>query len=82
MKEKAGIPKLKGMPMFLENIESHDNIFNVDIEDLKVMWENISNTIQTFYCNDCNTYISVKYFDNVENRIRCKCGNLAYDWKE
>jgi len=82
LKEKADIPKLKGMPMFLGNIESHDNIFNVDIEDLKVMWEDISNTIQTFYCDDCNTYISVKYFDNVENRIRCKCGNLAYDWKE
>jgi len=49
---------------------------------LEVMWEGISETIQTFYCNDCETFISVKYFDNVENRIRCKCGNLAYDWKE
>lgn len=82
LKEKADIPKLKGMTLFLGNIESHDSVFNADIEDLKVIWEGISETIQTFYCNDCNTYISVKYFDNVENRIRCKCGNLAYDWKE
>ena len=82
LKDKANIPSIKGMPMFIGNIVSHDNDFNVNIEDLEVMWEGISKTIQTFYCNDCNTYISVKYFDNVENKIRCKCGNLAYDWKE
>jgi len=81
LKEKAAIPKIKGMPMFIGNIASHDNDFNVNIEDLEVMWEDISKTIQTFYCNGCETFISVEYFDNVENKIRCRCGNLAYDWK-
>jgi hypothetical protein len=82
LQEKADIPSIKGMPMFIGNIGSHDNEFNVSIEDLEVMWEGITKTIQTFYCNDCETFISVKYFDNVENKIRCGCGNLAYDWKE
>jgi len=69
------------MPMFIGNIASHDNEFNVSIKDLEVMWEDISNRIQTFYCNDCETFVSVMYFDNVKNQIRCKCGNVAYDWK-
>ena len=81
LKEKADIPSIKGMPLFIGNTASHDNDFNASIEDLEVMWENISNTIQAFYCNDCETFVSVMYFDNVKNKIRCKCGNLAYDWK-
>ncbi|MBA7560166.1 hypothetical protein ES708_01787 [subsurface metagenome] len=82
LKEKADIPSIKGMPMFIGNIGSHDGVFNLNIGDLEVMWEGISKTIRTFYCNDCETFISVKYFDNVGNKIRCRCGNLAYDWKE
>ncbi len=81
LKDKANIPRVKGMPMFIGNIASHDNDFNVNINDLEVMWEDISNTIQTFYCNDCETFVSVMYYDNVNNQIRCRCGNLAYDWK-
>jgi len=81
LKDKANIPRVKGMPMFIGNIASHDNDFNVNIDDLEVMWEDISNTIQTFYCNDCETFVSVMYYDNVNNQIRCRCGNLAYDWK-
>jgi len=82
LKDKANIPRVKGMPMFIGNIASHDNEFNVSIEDLEVMWGEISNTIQTFCCNDCETFVSVMYFDNVKNKIRCRCGNLTYDWKQ
>ncbi|MBJ7531695.1 hypothetical protein [Dehalococcoides mccartyi] len=81
LKQKANIPRLKGIPMLIGNITSHDNDFNVNIEDLKVTWECISETIQAFYCDDCNSCISVKWFDNVKNKIRCSCGNLSYDWK-
>ncbi|MFC1968414.1 AAA family ATPase [Chloroflexota bacterium] len=82
LKEKADIPRLKGMPMFIGNIASHDREFIVGIEDLEVLWESIGETIRTFYCDGCETIISFKYFDNVKNKIRCSCGNLAYDWKE
>ncbi len=82
LKEKANIPRVKGMPMFIGNTTSHDNKYNESIEDLEVMWEDIKKTIHTFYCNNCKKFISIKYFDNVENRIRCGCGNLSYDWKK
>jgi len=81
LKNKANILRVKGMPMFIGNTASHDNDFNVNIEDLEVMWENVSSTFQTFYCDACNSFVSVAYFDNVENKIRCSCGKLAYDWK-
>jgi hypothetical protein len=79
---KANIARVKGMSMFIGNTTSHDNPFKESIEDLEVMWEDILVTIHTFYCSDCKKYISVKYFDNVENKIRCSCGKLVYDWKE
>ena len=82
LKEKANIARVKGMPMFIGNTTSHDNEFNESIEDLEVMWEDIKNMIHTFYCNGCKKFISVKYFDNVENKIRCGCGKLTYDWKK
>ena len=82
LKEKANIAGVQGMPMFIGNITSHDNKFNESIEDLEVMWENIERAINAFYCKDCKKYISAKYFDNVENQIRCRCGKLTYDWKK
>ena len=84
LKDKAKIPELKGMPMFIANVTSHDNDFNANIEDLAAIWEDIEKTIQLFYCDEdkCRTYISIKYYDNVENKIRCKCGKLTYNWKK
>lgn len=82
LKDKANIVKLKGMPMFIGNTTSHDNDFSVSIKDLEVMWEEIENTVHVFYCSECETFISTKYFDNVENKIRCRCGKLTYDWKK
>ena len=82
LKDNANIPRLKGMPLFIGNTTSHDNDFNVNIEDLKVMWEEIGQTIQTFYCDGCKTFVSIKYFDNVANKIRCACGKLSYEWNK
>lgn len=84
LKDKANIQKLKGMPMFVANVTSHNNEFSESIEDLATIWEDIEETIHVFYCEEenCRTFISVKYFDNVKNKIRCKCGKLTYDWKQ
>jgi DNA repair exonuclease SbcCD ATPase subunit len=82
LKDKANIQKLKGMPMFIGNVTSHDNEFTESIEDLAAIWEDIEKTINTFYCAECRKFISIKYFDNVESKIRCGCGKLTYDWKK
>lgn len=82
LKDKANIQKLKGMPMFIGNVTSHNDEFTESIEDLAAIWEDIEKTIHIFYCDECSKYISIKYFDNVESRIRCRCGKLTYDWKK
>lgn len=82
LKDNANIQKLKGMPMFIGNVTSHDNEFTESIEDLAVIWEDIEKTIHIFYCDECRKFISIKYFDNVESKIRCGCGKLTYDWKK
>lgn len=82
MKDKANIQKLKGMPMFIANVTSHDNEFTESIEDLATIWKDIEETIHAFYCDECKKFISIEYFDNVENKIRCGCGKLTYDWKK
>lgn len=82
LKEKADIPKIKGMPMVIGNTTSHDNSFQVSIEDLEAIWEDVKNLIHNFYCPDCDKFLSLKYYDNVEKKIRCGCGKLKYDWKK
>jgi DNA repair exonuclease SbcCD ATPase subunit len=82
LKELADIPRTKGMPMLIGNTTSHDNEFQESIEDLEVMWEDTKNLIHCFFCTECNKFISVKYFDSVENKIRCGCGKLKYDWRK
>lgn len=81
LKQKADIPKIKGMPMFIGNTTSHDNRFQESIEDLEAIWEDVKGLIHNFYCSDCDKFLSLKFYDNVENKIRCGCGNLKYDWK-
>ena len=82
LKDKANIQKLKGRPMFIGNVTSHDNEFTESIEDLAAIWDDIQKTIHIFFCDECSKFISIKYFDNVENKIRCGCGKLKYDWKK
>lgn len=81
LKALAEIPKIQGMPMLLGNTTSHDNEFQESIEDLEVMWEDVRKLIHCFFCTDCNKFISTKYYDSVEKKIRCGCGKLKYDWK-
>lgn len=82
LKEKTDIPKIKGMPMFIGNTTSHDNSFQESIEDLEAIWEDVRGLIHNFYCSDCDKFLSLKFYDNVENKIRCGCGNLKFDWKK
>lgn len=82
LKVKADIPKIKRMPMFIENTTSHDNSFQESIEDLEAIWEDVKNLIHNFYCHGCDKFMSLKYYNNVEEKISCRCGKLKYDWKK
>lgn len=67
--------------VFVGNKSSHDSSFVHSIEECRDFWQDVLELEKLFYCNICNTIISIKYYDKVNKRIRCKGGHLIYDWK-
>jgi len=68
----------------LGNLLSHDNPFNPRQGDIEAFWADIEEFRKIFYCqiSSCSKpIISLKYYDNIEKRIRCSCGNTEYTWK-
>jgi hypothetical protein len=77
----SSIEKLIGSK-FIADKDSHDDqVFSPNAGDIKALWDDVLDLYDKFYCKNCLKTISVKYFDNVNKKIRCKCGQLIYDWK-
>jgi len=68
---------------FLGDKTSHNSKFEESISDLKAFFFDIKELHANFCCTDsgCRQLLSIKYLDNVNNKIRCKCGQLISDWK-
>jgi hypothetical protein len=83
LKTKNNFDSILASPILIGNKTSHDNAFKENIKDLEVFWEDVKKLIKTFYCSEekCKSFVSMKNYDNVKNKIRCNCGNLNYDWK-
>jgi hypothetical protein len=57
--------------------------FDTKISDLKSFWEDVKELESLFYCDhqSCrDKHVSVKYYDSVNKRITCSCGQKAYEW--
>jgi len=67
--------------VFIGNKDSHDSSFDPSIGECRAFWQDVLKLEKLFRHSVCNTIISTKYYDNIEKKIRCKCGNLKYDWK-
>lgn len=81
LKAQFGVIERVANSNVLGNLLSHDNLFSPKMGDLKAFWADTVSLTNLFYCDHCKAPLSKKYFDNVNNRIRCKCGGLTYDWK-
>jgi hypothetical protein len=67
--------------VFIGNKDSHDSNFDTSIGECLAFWQDVLELEELFRHDVCNTIISTKYYDKVEKKIRCKCGELFYDWK-
>jgi len=67
---------------FIRNKGSHDNTFKPTIGDCKAFWDDIGKFESLFFCEECGQYISTNFYDHNNKKIKCKCGNKNYDWKE
>lgn len=68
---------------FLGNITSHDSKFKENIDDLKLFHDEIVGLKNFFHCDKCDGSVSLKHYDSVNKKIRCKCKNNAkeYTWE-
>lgn len=82
LKAKSNANSILGSPILIGNKTSHDNTFKENINDLEVFWEDIKKLIKIFYCPEekCKTFVSMKNYDTINNKIRCNCGNIHYEW--
>ena len=89
---KHGTDELKKEPVigrlltsiFIGSKGSHDSSFDLKIGDLKAFWEDIKGLESLFYCDSASCKdkcVSLRHYDDIGKRIRCGCGNKAYDWK-
>lgn len=68
--------------IFLGNRTSHDSTFTETIDDLKMFYGDVLELEGLFRCAQCNNLVAKKYYDSVENAVRCSCGDLKYNWKK
>ena len=66
--------------VFVGNKGSHDSSFDPGIGECRAFWQDVIELEKLFYCDVCNAVISIKYYDKVGKKIRCKGGHLSYDW--
>jgi hypothetical protein len=67
---------------YLGNVTSHDSSFSANISDLKAFYDDVLSLEKIFRCVSCGKYVSSKYYDSVEKKIRCSCGTLKYLWEK
>jgi energy-coupling factor transporter ATP-binding protein EcfA2 len=67
---------------FIGNKDSHDSSYSPSLLDLKAFWRDICDFEGLFICSTCGSYISHKYYDNVEKKIRCRKGEISYSWNK
>ncbi len=66
----------------IANKDSHDHFATMEFGDLKAFWEDVKDFDQLFYCDECSSFLSMKYLDPVDDKIRCRRGHLCYSWKK
>jgi len=81
LKDQAVFDRLNAS-MFLGNRTSHDSTFSESIDDLKMFYGDVLELEGLFRCLQCNSLISKRHYDDVENTVKCSCGALKYNWKK
>jgi hypothetical protein len=68
--------------LFIGTKGSHDSTFIPSMGEYKAFWADVKELESIFFCNSCNKYVSLEYYDKVNKKIRCNCPNgKKYDWR-
>jgi energy-coupling factor transporter ATP-binding protein EcfA2 len=68
--------------IFIGNKDSHDSKYIPSMGDFKAFWKDVQDIENLFFCDNCNTPVHLKYYDEANKNIKCKCGSKLYDLKK
>ena len=68
--------------LFIGNKDSHDSSYEPSFADMKAFWQDVLDFEKLFFCDDCNSQVSLRYYDEGNKVIKCKKGELKYSWKK
>jgi energy-coupling factor transporter ATP-binding protein EcfA2 len=78
LKENPTIKRLQ-QSVFFGNKDSHHNLFETSIGDLKAFWSDVKAFENLFLCSSCGKYVSFsKETGSRGKKISCKCGDRLY----
>ena len=78
LKENPAIKRL-AQSVFIGNKDSHHNLFETSIGDLKAFWADVRGFEDIFHCDKCGKYVSFSEENGSKGKkIRCKCGGKVY----
>jgi len=80
LKDNTAILRINEL-VVIGNKSSHDSTYTEDINDLEVFYNDVLHFELVFRCAECKRCISIRYFDSVNNLIRCSCENIKYNWQ-
>lgn len=68
---------------FITNQASHDSSYKENIDDLKAVYDDLSDFDGLFRCNsECKQRVSTSNMNRAKKTISCKCGDKEINWKD
>jgi len=68
---------------FITNQASHDSLYKENIDDLKAVYDDLSDFDGLFRCSsECKQRVSTSNMNRAKKTISCKCGDKEINWKD
>lgn len=67
--------------LFIGNKDSHDSSFEPTFADMKAFWQDVLDFEKLFFCSTCGSQVSLRFYDEVSKKVKCKKGEIEYTWK-
>ena len=69
---------------YIGNTESHDHRYRLSMGDIRAFWQDVLELENIVFCENCQKFVSMKYYDTVNKTVRCACTNngKSYKWKK
>ncbi len=67
---------------FIGNKDSHDSATVPSFGDMKAFWQDVVDFEKLFFCDTCDTPVSLRYYDEGAKQVSCKKGEIIYTWKK